>query len=107
TAGEDNFHLLFEAGSICHVVSRNNATAKEADVREHVQMLQRDAVGFHAAHGQTSHPTMWLICDGAEIGVDERNQFIHQHRFKRGIAAEPSPAAESATSGTARRTVRA
>lgn len=32
TAGEDNFHLLFEARRVHDVIRGNNATAEEADV---------------------------------------------------------------------------
>jgi len=36
---EHNFDFLFEAGSILDIVCGNHATAKEANMREHVQMF--------------------------------------------------------------------
>src|SRR5580765_8200111 len=77
--GEHDFDFLPETGRIVHVICCDNATAEETDVRELVEILQRDELRLRSTHGESSHAAMGLIRQGAEVGVYIRDQFANQN----------------------------
>jgi len=48
---------------------RDAAAAEDTDVRELVEMRQRDAARLHAAHRKAGHGARRLLRFGAEVGI--------------------------------------
>src|SRR6185369_13960515 len=95
--GKHNFDLLSETWCLANVVRRYNAAAEQADVREQIEVLQRDVVGFCATHGEAGHCAVRLIGERAELGVDIRNQLVAKNSFKCGIGAKAGQSAAPTT----------
>src|SRR5581483_1235148 len=47
---------------------------ESADVRKRFEMIQRDLEGLHAAHREAGHRAMIAVREGAEGGIDKRNE---------------------------------
>jgi hypothetical protein len=52
------------------------STAKATDVREKIEVVERDLKRLHAAHRQTGHCTIVSIGKRTERLIDERNQCL-------------------------------
>ena len=64
-------------------------------------MGQGDVMGLHSAHGQSSHGAVPLIGDGAEVGVNIRNQVVNENVIESSVAAEAAKAKAAASTATA------
>ena len=51
-------------------------------MRKLLGMLQRDCLGFHAAHGEAGHCAIGLIGQRAEVGIGVGNQLVHENGFE-------------------------
>ena len=106
TTGEHDLDLLPEARRVADIIRVDDAAAEQPDVRKLVEVLQRDDLGLHSAHREAGHGPIRLIRERAEVGVDVRNQFAHQHllehRRRAGEGIRPAtkrPAAGSVCRG--------
>ena len=46
---------------------------------ENLSRFARAIERLHAAHGEPGHGPVRLICEGAEVGVNEGNQIFNEH----------------------------
>ena len=93
-ADEHHLDLLLEGSHVGDVRRRDAAAAEDADVRELVEVGQRDRPGLHAAHGEAGHGAIRLIRQGAEVGINEGDQVVDQN-------PRESAEVEHASAGTA------
>ena len=75
-------NLVLKAGRLADVVQRDRPPAEQTDVRERVEILERNRLGFHTTHREPSHRPIRLVSKRAEVGIDERNQLVHEHRLE-------------------------
>src|SRR5579864_6395796 len=57
-------------------------SAEAADVREEIEMIQRDLVGLHTSHRETCHRTMVAIRKCAEGGINKWNESLRYIIFE-------------------------
>jgi len=76
--------------------------AENADVRECVEMRQRDGTCLHAAHRKAGHGAMRLIGNRPVVAVDVRNGVVNQHVLERAEIEVGEPATATGTARTAR-----
>jgi len=77
--GEHHFDFLPETGRVIHIICCDDTTAEETDVRELVEILERDEFRLGSAHGEPGHGTMGLIRQGAKVGINIRDQFADEN----------------------------
>ncbi len=77
------FWLVFQ------IVRIVEATAEQAVVPECFRLVEGNHLGFHTAHRQTRHRPVVPVIEGAEIGIDVRNQFVGQDGLERVDAELP------------------
>ena len=80
---EHDLDVLLEGVRIGDLGRGNAAAAEDADVGELVEVSQGDGARLHAAHGEPGHGPVRLIWEGAEVGVNERNQIFNEHSRER------------------------
>jgi hypothetical protein len=80
---KDQAIVFLEFLQLLDVLTRDAATAEQANVREHVELVQCDGLSFHASHRQSGHGAIRLIGKRTKVGVDVGNQLVAKHRLER------------------------
>ena len=81
-ADEYQLYLLCKTGRIFDIVRGDGSAAEETDVGKYIEMLKRNRLRLHSAHGEAGHGAMGLIGERAEIGVDVWDQLVDENRLE-------------------------
>ena len=73
--------LRIESSAAAHHLHRR--PAEPSNVREHLQVIERNLEGLHASHRKARHRAVIAVGNGSEVRIDIGNQNPSQIVFKR------------------------
>src|SRR5512142_1788916 len=79
---EHDLDLLLEPGRVLDIRRGDDPAAEETNMGKFVEILQRDELGFHSAHGEAGHSSIGLIGKRAKVGVNIRDEFTDQYHLE-------------------------